>query len=82
MADHRVPEESRDWDAGQGLCREHGFGDAPFYSWRSKFDGREVPEARRLRNLEAEKARLKKPSAEFATMYRAIAFASAVQELV
>ena len=46
------------------LCRKHGFSDAAFYGWRTKFGGLEVNEAKRLRELEAENARLKKLLAE------------------
>ena len=42
------------------LCRKHGFSDAAFYGWRSKFGGLQVNEAKRLKELEAENARLKK----------------------
>ena len=42
------------------LCRKHGFSDAAFYGWRSRFGGMEVADAARLRNLEAENNRLKK----------------------
>lgn len=46
------------------LCRKHGFSDASFYKWRSKFGGMDVPDAKRLKALEAENARLKKLLAE------------------
>lgn len=46
------------------LCRRHGFSEASYYLWRSKFGGMSVPEARRLKELEAENARLKKLLAE------------------
>ena len=46
------------------LCRKHGFSDAAFYGWRSKFGGMQVHEAKRLRELEAENAKLKKLLAE------------------
>ena len=46
------------------LCRKHGFSDASFYPWRAKFGGMEVSEARRLKELEAENAKLKKLLAE------------------
>jgi putative transposase len=46
------------------LCRKHGFSDASFYLWHRKFGGMEVPDAKRLRELEAENARLKKLLAE------------------
>ncbi|MDW8312012.1 MAG: IS3 family transposase [Burkholderiales bacterium] len=42
------------------VCRRGGFSDATFYKWRSKFGGMEVSDARRLRELEAENAKLKR----------------------
>ena len=42
------------------LCRRHGFSEASFYTWRSKFGGMDVSEAKRLKALEAENAKLKK----------------------
>ena len=46
------------------LCRKHGFSDSSFYTWRAKFGGMDVPDAKRLKALEAENARLKKLLAE------------------
>ena len=46
------------------LCRRHGFSEASYYLWRSKFGGMEVSEAKRLKALETENARLKKLLAE------------------
>ena len=46
------------------LCRKHGISDATFYKWRSKYGGLEVSEAKRLKQLEDENARLKKLLAE------------------
>ncbi len=46
------------------LCRKHGFSDASFYKWRAKFGGMDVPDARKLRELESENAKLKKLLAE------------------
>lgn len=46
------------------LCRKHGFSEASYYLWRSKFGGMDVSDARRLKTLESEKARLKKLLAE------------------
>jgi len=46
------------------LCHRHGFSEASYYLWRSKFGGMTVPEAKRLRELETESARLKKLLAE------------------
>ena len=46
------------------LCRKHGISDATFYNWRSKFGSMEVSEAKRLKQLEDENAKLKKLLAE------------------
>lgn len=46
------------------LCRRHGFSEASFYTWRSKFGGMDVSDAKRLKALEAENAKLKKLLAE------------------
>jgi putative transposase len=46
------------------LCRRHGVSPATFYKWKSKFGGMEVSEAKRLRSLEDENAKLKKLLAE------------------
>ena len=46
------------------LCRKHGISDATFYKWRSKYGGMEVADAKRLKALEAENAKLKKLLAE------------------
>lgn len=46
------------------LVRQHGFSEQSFCRWKSKFGGMEVSEAKRLRDLESENARLKKLLAE------------------
>ena len=46
------------------LCRRHGFSDASFYNWRSKYGGMELSDIKRLKALEQENARLKKLLAE------------------
>jgi putative transposase len=46
------------------LCRRHGFSEASYYLWRSKYGGMDVSDARRLKVLESENARLKKLLAE------------------
>ncbi len=46
------------------LCRQGGFSDATFYKWRSKFGGMQATDAKRLRDLEAENAKLKRLLAE------------------
>ena len=42
------------------LCRKHGVSDASIYKWKAKFGGMEVSEAKRLRQLEDENAKLKR----------------------
>lgn len=46
------------------VCRRHGISDATFYKWKAKYGGMEVSEAKRLKALEDENARLKKLLAE------------------
>jgi putative transposase len=46
------------------LCRKHGISDATFYTWRSKYGGMDVSDARKLKGLEEENAKLKKLLAE------------------
>jgi putative transposase len=46
------------------VCRKHGVSGATFYKWKAKYGGMEVSEARRLKALEDENARLKKLLAE------------------
>jgi putative transposase len=42
------------------VCREHNISSNTFYTWKSKFGGMNVSEAQRLRQLEAENAKLKR----------------------
>ena len=46
------------------VCRSHGISQPTFYNWKAKFGGMDVSEAKRLRALEDENARLKKLLAE------------------
>ena len=46
------------------LAREHGIAQNTLYRWKSKYGGMEVSEAKRLRELEAENAKLKRLLAE------------------
>ena len=53
----------READAGvpvKELCRKHGMSSATFYAWKAKYGGMDVSEAKRLRALEDENARLKR----------------------
>jgi len=46
------------------LCREHGMSSASFYKWRAKYGGMDVSMMTRMKELEAENARLKKMYAD------------------
>lgn len=46
------------------VCRRHGISGATFYAWKAKFGGMGVSEARRLKALEDENAKLKRLLAE------------------
>ena len=52
----------REHEAGMktaDLCRKHGISEASFYNWKAKYGGLEVSEAKRLKGLEGENAKLK-----------------------
>lgn len=42
------------------ICRRHGISSATFYAWRKKFSGMEASEAKKLKSLEDENAKLKR----------------------
>ena len=46
------------------VCRKHGISQNTFYKWKSKFGGLDVSDARKLKSLETENARLKRLLAE------------------
>jgi putative transposase len=57
----------REQEAGSStadVCRKHGISGATFYKWKSKYGGLDVSDARRLKTLEAENAKLKRLLAE------------------
>lgn len=60
-ADHRFPEAGL---AVKEVCRQGGFSEPTFYKWRARYGGMDTEEARRLKELEVENARLKKLLAE------------------
>jgi putative transposase len=56
----------REDDAGlpvKELCRKHGFSEPGYYAWKAKFPGMNVSDAQRLKALEAENGKLKRPLA-------------------
>lgn len=54
------------------LCRELGISDATFYNWKAKYGGLSASELRRIKDLEAENARLKKMYAELSLVHEAL----------
>lgn len=56
----RVLKEAEAGSKTGELCRRHGISEATFYNWKAKFGGMEVSEAKRLKQLEAENAKLKR----------------------
>jgi len=72
MKSRRFTEEQiigglKEGDAGaktKDLCRKYGISEQTFYNWKAKYGGMTVSEVRRLRELEAENAKLKKLLAE------------------
>lgn len=46
------------------LCRQAGISTATYYQWKSKYGGLEASELRRVKDLEAENAKLKRMHAE------------------
>lgn len=56
-------------DAGmkvKDICRQHGISDATYYKWKSKYGGMEASDLKRVRELEAENAKLKRMYADLA----------------
>ena len=62
-------------DAGlkvRDLCREHGISEATYYNWKSKYGGMEASDVKRMKELEAENAKLKRMDADLALENRAM----------
>jgi putative transposase len=63
FSDEQIIGVLREHDAGASVaevCRRHGMSTATFYAWKAKFGGLEVSEAKRLKALEEENAKLKR----------------------
>ena len=54
------------------ILRKHGISHATYYNWKSKYGGASITELRRLKELEAENARLKRMYADMALENAAI----------
>jgi putative transposase len=67
FSDEQIIAILRDQEAGHAttdVCRRHGISQGTFYKWKAKFGGMEVSDARHLKALEDENAKLKKLLAE------------------
>lgn len=67
FSEHEILPILSQHDAGvsiKDLCREHGISEATFYNWKNKYGNQDATDARRLKELEEENARLKKMYAE------------------
>lgn len=62
-------------DAGRPIkevCRQHGISDATYYKWKSKYGGMEASDLKRVKELEAENAKLKRLFADMALEHAAM----------
>ena len=67
FSDEQIIAIVKEQEAGMAtaeVCRRHGISSATFSKWKAKYGGLEVSEAKRLRSLEDENAKLKKLLAE------------------
>ena len=67
LTDQQIISMIREQEAGlktSEVCRKYGISDATFYKYKAKYGGMTVSDARKLRALEAENARLKRLLAE------------------
>jgi putative transposase len=60
----KVLEEGRSGMKVQEICRKHGISNATYYIWKTKYADMTVSEAKKMRSLEAENAKLKRLVAE------------------
>ena len=64
FTDEQIIAILREAEAGampvRALCKRHNISEQTFFRWRNKFGGMDVPDARRLKDLESENARLKR----------------------
>ena len=54
------------------VCRQHGMSPATYYKWKSKYGGMDASELKRVKELEAENAKLKRMYADLALENEAI----------
>ena len=54
------------------ICREHGISDATFFNWKSKYGGMQISDVKKMKDIEAENARLKRMYAELSIVNDAL----------
>jgi len=67
FTEEQIIQVVREHEAGAktaDVCRRHGISDATLYNWKAKYGGMEASDAKKLRALESENAKLKKLLAE------------------
>ena len=68
----RVLQEVESGKTVKDVCRDHGIATGTYYSWKSKYGGMSVNEARRLKELEIENRRLKTAVADLTLREQAL----------
>ena len=59
-------------EKARDICRELGISEATFYAWKAKYGGMSVSELKRVKELEAENARLKRMYADLSLVHEAL----------
>ena len=75
FSDSQIVSILRKQEAGMkvsDICREHGISSPTFYAWKAKFGGMDVNQLSRLKELEAENARLKRMFADLSLTHEAL----------
>ena len=72
VADSSDPEGSRCRDTVSEIWRKHGISSATYYKWKAKYGGLDMAELKRVKELEAENAKLKRMYADLALENQAI----------
>ncbi len=54
------------------ICREHGISDATFFNWKSKYGGMKISDVKKMKEIEAENARLKRMYADLSIVNDAL----------
>lgn len=75
FSEHQIVRILKEVEGGRTVkevCREHGFSDATYYTWKAKYGGMEASDIKRLRELEEENRRLKQMYADLSLENRAL----------